>query len=115
MNYWAILLRSLKAKECDFLRKNCPGAGTVPKLPPTLVLLLRGTVNSELEIFEIAENTTSEAKERQHTAGKAIQPLFKIGPCTYYRYITLEEANSEFSTFIVKFQTVTLTDCVSSL
>ena len=83
VNFPAILLRSLKAERCDFLWKNHPDAEAVQKLVSTLVHLLRGTVNSELEIFKIAQNTTSEAKERQYTAGKAIQPSFNIGPCTY--------------------------------
>ena len=50
---------------------------------------LGGAVNSEPEIFKIAQNTTSEAKEQQYTAGEVMQRLFGIGPCTYlsiYRY-----------------------------
>ena len=48
-----------------FSGEQSPGAGTVPekKMASTLVFLLRGTVNSELEIFKITQNTTSEAKE----------------------------------------------------
>ena len=33
--------------------------------------------------LQIAQNTTSEAKELQYIAGKIIQRLFSIGPCTY--------------------------------
>ena len=78
-------LPSLKAERCDFLGKNRSGAGAVQKLASTLVLLLRGTVNSELEIFKIA------------------------------KYIAAEEANSESITFNIKLQTVTQTDCAGSL
>ena len=64
----------------------------------SVVLLLSGTVYSELELFKIAQNTTSEVKKRQYTTGKVIQHLFSISPCTYlqlYQYITSEKANSE--------------------
>ena len=116
VNLSAILLRSLKAERCDFLAKNRPSVGAVQKLAPTLVLLLRGTVNSELEIFKIAQNTIYEVKERQYCAGKVRQRLFSICPCTYlstYRYT--EETNGESNTFIIKLQTVTQTNFVDTL
>ena len=69
MNLSAILLRSLEAERYDFLGRNRPGAGALQKLPSPLSLCLRGTANREVEIFKIAENTTSEARERQYTAG----------------------------------------------
>ena len=84
------------------------------KLASTLVLLLRGTINSELEIFKIAQNTTPEAKEPQYTTGKVIQRLVLVH-AHIYRYIADKEANDESNTFIIKLQTVTETDCAGSL
>ena len=72
VNLSAILLRSLKVERCNFPWKNRPGDGASQKLASTPVRLLRGTVNIEHEIFKMARNTTSEAKERPYTAGKVI-------------------------------------------
>ena len=41
MNLSAFLLLSLKAERCDFLGKNCSGAGAFQKIDSTLVLLLK--------------------------------------------------------------------------
>ena len=88
-----------------FSGEKPPQRWSCSNLAPTLVLLLRGTVNSELEIFKIAQNTIYEVKERQYCAGKVRQRLFRIVPCTYlstYRYT--EETNGESNTFIIKLQ-----------
>ena len=45
-------LRVLKPEQCDFLGQNRYGAGAVQTIDSTLVLLLRGTVNSALKILQ---------------------------------------------------------------
>ena len=52
------LLRGLKVKQCDFLGGNPSATGAVQKIHHSLVLLLRGTVNSKLKTFKITQNTT---------------------------------------------------------
>ena len=111
MNLSAIFLRSLKPERCDFLGKNRPAAGSVQKLLSTLVLLLRGTVNSDLEIFKIAQNTTSEGKERQYTAGKVTTLISQWSIHIFIRFIATEEANGESSTFTIKLQMVLQSVC----
>ena len=52
VNLLAFLLRVLKAEQCSFLGENRSGSGAVQAIDPILVLLLRGTVNSELKILQ---------------------------------------------------------------
>ena len=52
MNLSAFLLRVLKAEQCGFLEENRSGSGAVQTIDYILVLLLRGTVNSELKILQ---------------------------------------------------------------
>ena len=70
----------LKAERCGFLVENRSEAGAVQRIDSVLVLLLRGTVNSELKIVQ---NTTSETKGRLFTVGKVTKRLFNIDACTY--------------------------------
>ena len=81
------------------LGKNRPCAGAVQKLFSTPVLLLRGTVNSERKIFKIAQNATSEVKERQYNVYLALPRVYS------YRNVATEE------TVNIKLQKVTQTDC----
>ena len=52
VNLSAFLLRVLKPEQCDFLGENRYGAAAVQTIDSTLVLLLRGTVNSALKILQ---------------------------------------------------------------
>ena len=70
----------LKAERCGFLVENRSEAGAVQKIDSIHVLLLRGTLNSELKIDQ---NTSSETKGRLFTVGKVTKRLFNIDPCTY--------------------------------
>lgn len=48
----AFLLQDLKAEQCNFLGENHSSAGANQKIDSTHVLLLKGTVNSKLKIFQ---------------------------------------------------------------
>ena len=60
--------------------ENRSEAGAVQKIDSIHVLLLRGTLNSELKTDQ---NTSSETKGRLFTVGKVTKRLFNIDPCTY--------------------------------
>ena len=70
-----LMLRSLKAEQCDFRGKNRSSAGTLSKqgFHPFSSIIV--TVNGELKI---AQKTSFEAKGRLYTTGKVIQRLFII-------------------------------------
>ena len=52
VNLSAFLQRVLKAEQCGFLGGNRSGSGAVQTNDSILVLLLKGTVNSELKILQ---------------------------------------------------------------
>ena len=52
MNLSAFLQRLLKAEQCGFLGENRSGSGAAQTIDSILVLLLKGTVNSELKILQ---------------------------------------------------------------
>ena len=60
--------------------ENLSEASAFQKIDSILVVLLRGTVNSELKI---AQNTTSGTKGRLFTVGKVTKWVFNIDPRTY--------------------------------
>ena len=79
VDLWTLMLRSLKAKRCDFGGKNRSGAGTLSKQVSTLVSLLYRTVNGELKFIQNRSKTAFEAEGRLYTTGKVIQRLFIFG------------------------------------
>ena len=70
VNLLAFLQRVLKAEQSGFQGENRSGFGAVQTIDSILVLLLKGTVNSELKILQMAQNTTCEVKRRQFTVSK---------------------------------------------
>ena len=52
VNLSAFLQRLLKAEQCGFLGENRSGSGAAQTIDSILVLLLKGTVNSELKILQ---------------------------------------------------------------
>ena len=61
--------------------KRCVTLPSVYCRPFASRVVFCGTANSKS--FNIAQNTTSEAKGRQFTEGKVTQRLFSFDKCTY--------------------------------
>ena len=66
-----------------FSGEKSPGAGAPQNISFHPGPSIKATVKGVLDIFKIAQNTISEVKERQYTAGKVIQRFFSSGPCMY--------------------------------
>ena len=78
VNLSTFLLRSLKVELCDFGGKITLALEPFQNKDSSLVLLLLGTVNGELKIFQNCSKTAFEVKGQQHIAGEVIQRLFII-------------------------------------
>ena len=79
MNLLAFMLRSLKAKRCDFGGKNRPGAGTLSKqgFHPCLSIIKNSQRRTQIHSKSL-KKTAFETKGRLYTTGKVIQRLFII-------------------------------------